>query len=88
MLSVQGRKMLRAGIRATGAAAPFAAGRTESSLHELDRPRRWRDRRGEEVCVRCPVRKACLRFALTTRQDDGIWGGLTEGERRILRRRQ
>lgn len=42
----------------------------------------------KKVCVRCPVRKECLRFALTTRQDHGIWGGLTEDERRILRRRQ
>lgn len=42
----------------------------------------------KKVCVRCPVRKVCLRFALTTRQDHGIWGGLTEDERRNLRRRQ
>jgi WhiB family redox-sensing transcriptional regulator len=42
----------------------------------------------KKLCVRCPVRKACLGFALTTRQDYGIWGGLTEDERRILRRRQ
>ena len=40
------------------------------------------------VCASCPVRQACLEFALITRQDDGVWGGLTETERRRLRRRR
>ena len=40
------------------------------------------------ICARCPVRKACLRFALGTGQDYGIWGGLTENERRSLRRNE
>jgi len=40
------------------------------------------------VCATCPVREACLEFALVTRQDDGVWGGLDENERRRLRRRR
>jgi len=40
------------------------------------------------VCATCPVRNACLEFALGSRQDDGVWGGLTETERRRLRRRR
>jgi WhiB family transcriptional regulator, redox-sensing transcriptional regulator len=36
------------------------------------------------VCARCPVRAACREFALRTRQQHGIWGGLTEHERRQL----
>jgi WhiB family redox-sensing transcriptional regulator len=40
-----------------------------------------------EVCASCPVREACLDFALRTRQNDGVWGGRTETERRKLRRR-
>lgn len=40
------------------------------------------------VCAGCPVRMRCLDFALATRQDDGIWGGLTETERRRARRRR
>lgn len=40
------------------------------------------------VCASCPVRQACLDFALLTRQHDGIWGGTTESERRRLRRRR
>ncbi len=39
------------------------------------------------VCAVCPVRELCLEYALVTRQDDGVWGGLTETERRRLRRR-
>ena len=40
------------------------------------------------VCAACPVREACLEFALITRQDDGVWGGLEENERRRVRRRR
>jgi WhiB family redox-sensing transcriptional regulator len=40
------------------------------------------------ICAVCPVREECLEFALVTRQEDGIWGGMTETERRRLRRRQ
>ena len=40
------------------------------------------------VCATCPVREACLEFALVTRQDDGVWGGMTEVERKRLRRRR
>lgn len=29
-----------------------------------------------EVCGSCPVRLACLAYALKTRQESGIWGGL------------
>jgi WhiB family redox-sensing transcriptional regulator len=39
------------------------------------------------VCHRCPVSAECLSWALRTGQDAGIWGGLTEDERRALKRR-
>jgi len=39
------------------------------------------------VCARCPVVDECLDFALTTGQEFGVWGGLSEQERRALRRR-
>ena len=38
------------------------------------------------VCWRCPVRDQCLSYALATHQQHGVWGGLTEGELRQLRR--
>ena len=37
------------------------------------------------VCAACPVRQACLDYAITNRIIHGIWGGLTERERRALR---
>ncbi|WP_095932130.1 WhiB family transcriptional regulator [Streptomyces sp. Tue6028] len=40
------------------------------------------------VCRACPVRDACLRWALDTGQAIGIWGGTSEGERRALARRE
>jgi len=40
------------------------------------------------VCAACPVREECLEYAIATRQDDGVWGGLDETERRRLRRRR
>jgi WhiB family transcriptional regulator, redox-sensing transcriptional regulator len=44
--------------------------------------------RAKRVCLRCPVRLACLDWALHTGQDAGIWGGLTDQERRRLRYRE
>jgi WhiB family redox-sensing transcriptional regulator len=38
------------------------------------------------VCEPCPVRLACLRWALDTGQDYGVWGGLSEQERRRIKR--
>lgn len=39
------------------------------------------------VCRRCPVADECLTWALERREDAGVWGGLSEDERRALRRR-
>jgi WhiB family redox-sensing transcriptional regulator len=40
------------------------------------------------VCQRCPVVQSCLDWALRSGQDSGVWGGLSEDERRALKRRQ
>ena len=34
------------------------------------------------ICAGCAVRQQCLAFALDTRQDHGVWGGMSEQERR------
>jgi WhiB family redox-sensing transcriptional regulator len=39
------------------------------------------------VCRRCDVTEACLAWAMETGQDAGVWGGLSEDERRALKRR-
>ena len=36
---------------------------------------------------RCPVVDTCLKWAIETGQDAGVWGGLGEDERRALKRR-
>lgn len=41
----------------------------------------------KQVCGGCGVRTTCLQWALDTGQDFGVWGGLSEDERRSLRRR-
>lgn len=40
------------------------------------------------ICNRCPVIEQCLQWALETRQEYGIYGGLDEYERQQRRRRQ
>ena len=40
------------------------------------------------VCGGCTVRLLCLADALDSRADFGVWGGMTERERRALRRRR
>ncbi|MFJ4468690.1 WhiB family transcriptional regulator [Streptomyces sp. NPDC089424] len=37
------------------------------------------------VCRRCPVAERCLAWAVDVGPVEGIWGGMTEGERRALR---
>lgn len=41
----------------------------------------------KEVCRRCDVVQTCLDWAIDTGQDAGVWGGLSEDERRGLKRR-
>ncbi len=45
-------------------------------------------REAKEVCRGCVVRLQCLEFALVNGEKFGIWGGLSERERRRLRRQR
>src|SRR5882762_7953430 len=47
--------------------------------HENDSPE---SEQAKDVCKRCPVRQECLEFAIKNHENYGIWGGLTEMERR------
>jgi WhiB family redox-sensing transcriptional regulator len=42
--------------------------------------------RAKAICATCPVKRACLEAGL--REHHGIWGGLTERERRRVRRQR
>lgn len=45
-------------------------------------------RDARSVCAACVVRLECLADALDSRADFGVWGGMTERERRALLRRR
>jgi WhiB family redox-sensing transcriptional regulator len=44
--------------------------------------------RAKQVCMGCPVRTECLAEALDNQMEWGVWGGMTERERRALLRRR
>lgn len=56
----------------------FPIGSTGPALEQLER--------AKAVCGRCQVLDRCLEWALETNQDAGVWGGMSEDERRVLRR--
>ncbi|MGH3719900.1 MAG: WhiB family transcriptional regulator [Pseudonocardiaceae bacterium] len=43
-------------------------------------------REAKRICAGCEVRAECLEYALTFDERFGIWGGLSERERRRLKR--
>lgn len=47
-----------------------------------------RQRQAKAVCAGCLVRTECLAEALDERIEFGVWGGLTERDRRALLRRR
>jgi WhiB family transcriptional regulator, redox-sensing transcriptional regulator len=58
----------------------FPVGTTGNALLAIDYAKR--------VCAQCAVMQECLEFALDTNQDSGVWGGLSEEERRQIRRQR
>jgi len=57
----------------------FPIGNTGPALAQIEDAKR--------VCRRCPAREECLQWALDAGQDHGVWGGMSEDERRALKRR-
>ncbi len=49
-------------------------------------PRRGSTREAKKICTGCEVRAECLAYALAHDERFGIWGGLSERERRRLKR--
>lgn len=43
-------------------------------------------REAKRICAECTVQRECLEYALENDERFGIWGGLSERERRRLRR--
>jgi WhiB family redox-sensing transcriptional regulator len=44
-------------------------------------------KRARTICTGCPVKAVCLAEALDNRIEWGVWGGMTERERRRLLRK-
>src|ERR1700678_2789093 len=57
----------------------FPIGNSGPALLQIDE--------AKQVCRRCTVMEECLRWAIDSGQDAGVWGGLSEDERRALKRR-
>ncbi|GAA3158309.1 WhiB family transcriptional regulator [Planomonospora alba] len=57
----------------------FPIGNTGPALMQIEE--------AKQVCRSCTVNEACLKWALESGQDAGVWGGLSEDERRALKRR-
>jgi WhiB family redox-sensing transcriptional regulator len=57
----------------------FPIGNTGPALLQIEE--------AKAVCRRCPVMETCLQWALESGQDAGVWGGMSEDERRALKRR-
>lgn len=52
-------------------------------------PDRGASTRGaKEICAACTVREECLEYAVTRGEKFGIWGGLSERERRKIRKQR
>lgn len=57
----------------------FPIGNTGPALAQIEE--------AKQVCRRCEVTEVCLQWALGNGQDSGVWGGLSEDERRAMKRR-
>lgn len=51
-------------------------------------PEAAEQKRARLLCSGCPVRAQCLAEALDNRIEWGVWGGMTERERRLLLRQR
>ena len=49
--------------------------------------RRRRDDAAKAICAECPVIVQCRNHALLVHEPYGVWGGMSEDERRSLKRR-
>ena len=57
----------------------FPIGNGDSAFRQIEQ--------AKVVCRRCAVAETCLHWAIESRQDAGVWGALSDDERRALKRR-
>ncbi len=54
------------------------------STFERKEDKEQREVSAKAICASCCVKGACLEYAIRIRESHGIWGGLNEGERRVI----
>jgi WhiB family redox-sensing transcriptional regulator len=59
---------------------------TDPEVFFPERAERVKASAAKAICRRCPVRDACLEWALDNGERFGVWGGTSETDRRRLRR--
>lgn len=69
----------RAACRGPQARVFFPPPQFERKDEKIDR-----ERRAKAICSACTVTEDCLDYALRIREQHGVWGGLSESERRAL----
>jgi WhiB family redox-sensing transcriptional regulator len=57
----------------------FPVGNTGPAVDQIEQ--------AKSICRECKVSANCLEYAIKENQDSGIWGGLSEEERKSLKRR-
>jgi len=68
----------QAGCRAEDPDLFFPVGSTDPNDDQLEE--------AKAVCIACSVREMCLDWSMDTNQEIGVWGGLSEEERRAMKR--
>lgn len=58
----------------------FPVGTTGPALNQTEQ--------AKSICRRCVVATDCLAWAFETNQDAGVWGGMSEDERRLAARKR
>jgi WhiB family redox-sensing transcriptional regulator len=80
------------GVRSTAADDNLLAWQTDSLCAQTDPEAFFPEKGGstrdaKKICTSCEVKTECLEYALANDERFGIWGGLSERERRKLRQR-
>ncbi len=53
-------------------------------ITERKREKLARERKAKQICQACPVMNECRDYSIAIREPHGVWGGLSEKERRVL----
>lgn len=64
-----------------------ACAETDPDLFFPELDSMWRLDAARKVCANCDVVEACLAYALKNRFEEGVWGGLSPNQRRLLMRK-